>query len=50
MWRRVRGDEAAEQLLEEFRGKASEVLGDGEVRLLTRNTFYLVMKRKPRDG
>ena len=49
--RRARGAGAAEQLLTEFRAEVAAALGrEAEgVRLLTRNTFYLVMKRKPRN-
>ena len=49
--RRARGAGAAEQFLTEFRAEVAAALGrEAEgVRLLTRNTFYLVMKRKPRN-
>jgi len=47
--RESEGDKAADEMLEEFISRAKKALetDDDEFKILTRNSFYIVMKRKP---
>lgn len=48
-FRKIQGDEMADQMMDEFRSRVKEVVGNpsGSIELITRNSFFVVMTRKP---
>jgi len=48
-FRKIKGDEMADQMIEEFRSRVKKVVGNpgGTIDLITRNNFFVVITRKP---